>query len=1001
MDMKLLRFGFGVLLPALWIAPAVAQETTGTIRGRVINAETQQPLQGVTVSVGNRISLTRTDGRYQLTGVPTGSDTVRTRMIGYAPMARTFTLSSGQTLEIDFALPGRAINLEEIVVVGYGEQSLGNITGAVTNVTADEFNPGRVVTPTELIQNKVPGVQVIESNEPGGGTSIRIRGQTSVNASSDPLFVVDGMPLGTGSGTGISGGRDPLNFLNPDDIESITVLRDASAAAIYGANAANGVVLITTKKGRGAGQPQIEYSGSVSASSVTRTPTMLNASQFRAAVEQFAPGSASQLLNSNTDWMGLVDRTALGQDHNVAISGAGESSNYRLSMNFLDQNGILKGTTTQRITLGANYNQLLFNDRLNIQTNLRGSRANDDFTPGGVLSNATQMGPTQPVFDDSTVTGFYDWPGYPAPGNPVAILELASDKSTTYRGVGNLQAGYSLPWVNGLRANVNLGFDVTKSDRESFFPSVLQNQTQTDHGVLTRTNPTQSNSVLETYLTYNAPRNLGPGALDLTGGYSFAKSHAEFPQLTAKGLSTDLLETGGIPAADILQNTLNVQDSRLISFFGRANYNINDRYLIAMSLRRDGSSRFGDGNQWGTFPSIALAWRISEESFMPRIGGLSDLKIRGSWARTGNQSFGNYLQFSTYLVGDAQSQYQFGDTLVTTARPSAVDRNIKWEATRSFDVGIDFGFSNQRFTGAIDWYDKKTTDLIFTVPIAAGTNLSNFVTTNIGSMRNRGLEFSLSAQVLRGGQQGLSWNADLTLSRNSNELLTINPVAGGTSQILVGGISGGVGNNIQVLTPGEPVNSFFVYKHIRDANGKPIYADVNGDSTINERDLYKDLNGDGNITASDRRPFHDPAPKWIFGHSSYFGYRSFDFGFTLRAYLGNYVYNNVASDLGAYRNLTSGSPTNLHSSVLENGFFAPQLFSDVFVEKASFLRMDNLTLGYSFDYRGIPARIFATVQNAFTITGYSGVDPTAGLNGIDNNIYPRSRTYSAGLTFRF
>ena len=997
--MKRLRcYGFFVLLAALWSSPLFAQEPTGTVRGTVSD-NASRPVQGATVMVGRHTGVTRADGRYTLTGVPAGTDTLRVRMIGYSPLARAIRLSAGETIDVDVTMSAQAVNLAEIVVVGYGEQSAGNITGAVTNVTSDEFNTGRVVTPTELIQNKVAGVQVVENNEPGGGTSIRIRGTTSINASSEPLVVVDGMAVGTGSGGGISGGRDPLNFLNPDDIESITVLRDASAAAIYGANAANGVILIQTKTGRGSSKPQIEYSGSVSASAVTRLPTMLNATQFAAAVNQYAPVNAPQLLNSNTDWLGLVDRTAFGQEHNMAVSGTGENSNYRLSLNFLDQDGILKSTTTQRVTIGANYTQRLFSDRLSLQANLRGSRAKDNFTPGGVLSGAVQMGPTQPVHDTSTVSGFYDWPGYPAPGNPIAVLELAQDRSTTFRGIGNLQAGYSLPFINGLRANVNLGFDVTKADRATFYPSILQAQTQSDHGFLSRTNPTQVNTVLETYLNYVAPRNLGPGALDLTAGYSFSKSHGEFPSLTAKGLSTDRLGTGGIPAANILQNALFVDDSRLISVFGRANYNINDRYLVALSLRRDGSSRFGTDHAWGTFPSAAVAWRISQEPFMRGISSLSDLKLRGSWAKTGNQSFGNYLQFSTYLLGDGQSQYQFGDTLVSTARPSAVDRNIKWEATRSFDIGLDYGFANQRFTGSIDWYDKKTTDLIFTVPVAAGTNLSNFVTTNIGSMRNRGFEFSLSARVLEGGREGLSWTADVTAAHNSNELLTINP-AGGTSQILVGGIAGGVGTTIQVLTPGEPVNSFFVYEHIME-NGKPIYRDVNGDGSITEQDLYKDRNGDGIINVSDRRPFHDPAPKWIVGHSSYFGYHSFDFGFTLRAYMGNYVYNNVASNLGSFAEVTRGSPYNLHTSVLETGFVTPQYLSDFYVEKASFLRMDNLTLGYSFNYRGVPARFFATVQNAFTITGYSGVDPTAGLNGIDNNIYPRSRTYSGGLTFRF
>ncbi len=1000
--MRRLRYTLGLLLAVFWTMPLLAQEGTGTVTGRVLDQASQRPLQGASVMVGGRTAQTQADGRYLITGVPAGRDTLRARMIGYSPMSRAVTVVAGQTLDADFGLTAQAVNLAEMVVIGYGEQAAGNITGAVTSVSSDEFNTGRVVTPTELIQNKVAGVQVVENNEPGGGTSIRIRGATSINAASDPLFVVDGLPLGTGSGSGISGGRDPLNFLNSEDIESITVLRDASAAAIYGANAANGVILITTKKGAAGGGTKFEYSGSVSASRVTKLPSMLNADQFRAAVTQYAPQNVSQLLNENTDWFGLIDRTAVGQEHTLAMSGSGTNTDYRFSANYLNQNGILQGTNTERIGLGANYNQRLLDDRLTLGFNLRGSRANDQFTPGGVLSNAAQMGPTQPVYDSTTVSGYYDWPGgLTSPDNPIALLDLAIDRSTTYRSIGNAQAGYSLPFLNGLKANLNLGYDVTRADRETFNPSVLHRQTVSDSGTQTRSNPLQVNTVLEAFLNYVPPRNLGPGILDVTGGYSFSKSHAEYPYFQARGLATDALGPGGIPSAAIIQNTLDVQESRLISFFGRLNYNINDRYLAAFSLRRDGSSRFGDGNNWGTFPSVALAWRLSEEGFLRGMSSLSDLKLRASWARTGNQAFANYQQFATYRVGDAQSQYAFGDTLVTTIRPGAVDPNIKWEATRSVDVGLDFGFNNQRISGSIDYYEKKTTDLIFTVPIAAGTNLSNFLTTNIGSMQNKGVEFSLGARLLDGGSTGLTWQADFTAAHNSNQLLTINPQAGAGAKILTGGIAGGVGTNIQVLTPGQPINSFFVYEHKLDSSGKPIYADENGDNTINEQDLYVDQNGDNIINQDDLRAFHDPAPKWIVGHSSYMAYGKFDFGFTLRAYLGNYVYNNVASNLGTYAEVGRGSPYNLHTSVLETNFATPQYQSDYYVEKASFLRMDNLTVGYSFSLQGQAARVYGTVQNAFTLTGYSGVDPTAGLNGIDNNIYPRSRTFTGGLSLRF
>jgi TonB-dependent starch-binding outer membrane protein SusC len=406
---------------------------------------------------------------------------------------------------------------------------------------------------------------------------------------------------------------------------------------------------------------------------------------------------------------------------------------------------------------------------------------------------------------------------------------------------------------------------------------------------------------------------------------------------------------------------------------------------------------------------------VIDEPFMQNVGFLSDLKFRVSWGVNGNQAFPNYLAYSTYTVGTNLAQVQFGDEFVTTIRPSAVDPDIKWEETASTNAGIDFGARNGRLTGSVDYYYKKTTDLIFNVPVAAGTNLSNFVTTNIGSMRNRGIEFSLSAQVLQGNRKELSWNTDFTVAHNTNELRSITPFGGSALKILVGDVSGGVGTRIQVLQPGVPINSFYVYQHIREA-GKPIYKDVNGDridgvpnGTINDQDLYVDQNGDGIINQDDLRAFHDPAPKWILGHSSYLAKGNWDLGFTLRAYLGNYMYNNVASANGDYRELTQGSPYNLHSSVLETQFATQQLQSDFYVEDASFLRMDNLTLGYTFNLRGQPARVFGTVQSLFTITGYSGVDPSANIapspttssvNGIDNNIYPRSRTFSAGLSLK-
>jgi TonB-dependent starch-binding outer membrane protein SusC len=994
--MRRRRYILGALFAMCGAAPLVAQAGTGTIRGRVMIAGSDQPLTGATVSFGDRRVQSQADGRYVISGLAPRTDSVRVRLIGFSPAGRSVTVGAGQTVDADFSMTASAVNLSEIVVTGYGEQRAGNITGAVTQVSAADFNTGRIISPEELIRSKVPGVQVVDNNEPGGGFSLRIRGATSINASSEPLFVVDGVPLGGGAGTGLSAGRNPLNFLNPNDIENITVLRDASAAAIYGANAANGVILITTKGGRSGAQ--VEYSGSMSSSSVTRLPSMLNAEQFRTAVQTYAPDKLAQLQNANTNWFDQVDRTAFGQEHNFAVSGAGERSDWRLSAGYLNQDGIIEGTTTKRVSLGLNLSQRLFSDRLDVRAFLKGSRADDRFTPGGVLSNAAQFGPTQPVFDDATRTGFYDWPNnaLQSADNPVAILDLATDRGITYRSIGNVQARYRVGFLEGLRANANLAYDVARTDRQTFTPSLLHSQLKTGNGGSDyRANQSQTNTTIDGYLDYGRPLSFAPGNIDLTGGYSYSWSHAEYPWVRFDGLDTDLLGGNGVTSATTTTNFLDIQESRLISVFGRANYNHLDRYLASVSIRRDGSSRFGEGRQWGTFPAVSVGWRLSEENFLK--GGLfSDLKLRASWARTGNQAIGNYLQYAAYGFGDEQSRVQFGNEFVSTIRPGAVDPNIRWEETDAYDIGLDFAFMNNRISGSIDWYTKKTNDLLFSIPVAAGTNLSNFVTTNVGSMRNKGIELSLSAALIQPRRDGLSWHTDFTASRNSNELVSINPFAGGSQRILVGGVAGGVGTRIQVLQPGVPINSFYVYEHKLNADGKPIFAEGAGADLA----MYVDQNDDDVINQDDRRPFRDPAPKWMLGHSSYFGYKKFDLSFTLRSYLGNYVYNNVASNLGTYAEVTRASPYNLHTSVLETGFKTPQYLSDYYVEKGSFLRMDNITLAYTLTYRNQPVRFFGTLQNAFTITGYSGVDPTAGLVGIDNNIYPRSRTFTAGLSLK-
>lgn len=996
------RIGFtGVVVVAAASAPLVAQ--SGVVAGHVTSADGGQPIARVQVSIaGSGLgALTRDDGGYSIAVRP-GSYVVRAQRIGFAVDSATAVVSAGATANLDFRLHSAAVSLAGVVVVGYGTQAARDRTGSIETLNDKDFNTGRVVSPQQLIEGKAPGVQVVDNNEPGGGISIRIRGGSSVTSSNEPLFVVDNVPLSVGGGVGAGfKPRDPLNFLNPDDIASVTVLKDASATAIYGSRGANGVILITTKSG--AAGSQVTYSSSISTSRITGGPTVLSADQFRAAVQQYAPENMSKLGTANTDWRSLVQQSGFGQDHALAFGGSRSDLNYRLSMGYLDQSGVVDGTQIKRLSTSLNYNDRLLNQTLDVSASIKGSRNDDHYTPGAVIGGATSFAPTQPVFDANG--NFYQYTDPLGPANPVSELALVSDRAKTIRSLGNVQAKYKIPHVSGLTGTVNLGYDVASADRTTFTPSTERGQiTNGQGGTISRSNPTGTNTVLETYGNYTRTLDKLQSTFDITAGYSYEYSHGDTSSFFSQGLSSDLLGPNGVPAAKVQNNTIFIDESKLVSGFARVNYSIRDKYLFTGSIRRDASSKFGPDHQWGSFPSAAFAWRLIDESFVQRFRAISDLKFRVSYGVNGNQAFPSYSAFSAYLIGGPQAQAQFGNSFVTTIRPGASDPDIHWEQTKSTNVGLDYGVFNNRVTGSIDYYTKRTDDLIFNVPVAAGTNLSNFVTTNIGSLQNHGVELGLNIDIIRASRgTGFTWSAGFNAATNSNKLLRINAIGTGNGQILTGPISGGVGSNIEVLQPGFPINSFFVYQHKRDADGKPIYADANQDGTINDQDLYVDRNGDGVINQDDRAPFHSPAPKWILGHTSQFSYRNFDASTSLRAYLGNYVYNNVASTLGNYSAVKGASPVNLSTSVLSTGFVNPQYFSDVYIEDGSFLRMDNLTLGYTF--RGVPnvrqVRIFGTIQNVFTSTKYTGVDPSAGVNGIDNNIYPRSRTFVTGANFVF
>lgn len=989
---------------AFFVGAAAAQDQQ-EISGTVIDATDGAPLPGANVTVPGTAVGTSTDGegRYALQ-VPADADSLRFSFIGYD--AETVAIA-GRTA-IDVALTPTAETLDDLVVIGYGQQEARDLTGVVEKVGAEDLNQAPVVSPEQLISGKVAGVQISSSSgAPGGQSYIRIRGATSVNANSEPLFVIDGVPISNESTTA---GRNPLNFLNPGDIESITVLKDASATAIYGSRGANGVVIIETK-GAALDQAQVTYEGKLSASTVADRIEVLDAEAFRDLVREQAPEQLPLLGDAETDWQDAVQRTGVGHEHALSFSRGYEDADFRIALGYLDQQGILHGSATERISLSLDYNQQLFDDRLSLRANLKGSQTRDEFEPG-VVGGAASFAPTQPIRNvNSEFGGFFEWDGSGqelAENNPVAELVLSQNLGRSYRSLGNVEAEYRLPFVEGLSARLNLGYDVSTGEREYFAPTNLKAQAEADDpGIVERANFSRITRLLDAFLTYDRTFDAIDSRFDVTAGYSYQDFDEEYPEFTAQGLTSNIFGPNSTAPATEFTTYVAEIPNRLISGFGRLNYTFKDRYLFTFTVRRDGSSRFGPANQWGTFPSAALAWRVTDEGFMDAAPFVSNLKLRASWGVTGNQETFDFAYEPTWTPGDARAQAQFGDEFVTTLRPSAADESLKWEETTTYNLGVDFGLFDERVSGSVEVYRKDTDDLLFEVPVAAGANLSNRVLTNIGSMRNEGVEVSVNGLVVQ--TDDFSWDARFNAATNANELLQINRVDDPDFQgVDTGGISGAVGNTIQILREGEPINSFFVYRHKRDENGNPIYEDVNGDGTINDQDLYEDVNDDGTINEEDRVVSGNPQPDWILGHTSRLTYRNVDLSVSLRAHLGQQVYNNVASNYGHFDRLSDFAPSNVHVSALDYGFATPQYLSDVYVEDASFLRVDNIALGYTL--RSIPSvdrvRVYGTVSNVWVLTGYSGPDPEVGGPGasgigIDDNIYPRSRTFTMGASLRF
>jgi TonB-dependent starch-binding outer membrane protein SusC len=955
------------------------------VSGRVTAAEDNSPMPGVNVLLKGTSSGTVTDldGRFKL-NVPNAESTLVFSFIGYL----TEEILVGSRATIDVSMTTNISELSELVVVGYGSVEKRDMTGAMAKVDTKTFNKGLIVNPQQLIVGKVAGLQVSTGGGPGDGAGIRLRG-SSLNGET-PLYVVDGVPLPEGGG-GVTGGRDPLNFINPADIADISVLKDASATAIYGARGANGVIMITTKSGV-MGKPKLSYDGSYGLSIFTRKPDILTPSEFRQVIDLKAPQETPRLGTANTDWLREVSRPGQNTQHNITLSGGTKSkTNYYASVNYLKNQGVLRFTEHERVNLSLKIDQKLLKDNISLSLNTKNGFTNDLFGPN-VIGAANVFDPTRPVRDNANTAtgGFYQWDNTIVVGNPVADQEQQSSSGNTFRNITNLTAQIKVPFISGLTLNGNWAIDY--SDGGSKYSRLAEARGSIASGaVVDNREQTNKNMTFEYFAAYK--KEIGNHKFDITAGYAWQNFRNDFRIVKYSDEDT---------APDPVVNEPFIEN-RLISFFGRVNYEIAGKYLITGSVRRDGSTRFGPDNRWGVFPAAAVAWRVLEENFAaPLTNIFTELKVRGSFGVTGNEQIPNY-EYSTYYRGSLPGgSYQFGDSYVSTLTPNAADQKLKWEENASYNIGIDAGMLDGKLTWSLEYYKKDVRDLLARIAAPAGSVPGDQVRTNIGNVTNQGIE--LVGNWVAMDKNDFRWDINFNTSYNVNKVVTLDNKSGADIAdfpgYLVGGISGDVGQTIQLLKVGEPINTFYVYRHLRNPDGS-LKTDVNRDGIESKIEMYEDLNGDGIINEKDLRPFRQPQPKVIMGFTSNFTWKKFDAALTFVGSFGNYVYNNGASANGYYQLLTNVVTNNLHASVLETNFKTRQLFSDYYVENASFVKLNNISVGYNFDKFSFGrVRGYITVQNPLVITKYSGIDPEH-FGGIENNPYPRSMTFIVGVSATF
>lgn len=970
---------------------AFAQEKT-TISGTVTDGETGESLPGVNIIVvgTNTGTSTGADGSYELR-VESLQDTLQFSFLGFQ---RTLVPIDGRT-EIDVELQSETLSGEEVVVIGYGTQQQGDNTGSVNSINTADFNQGNITSPQELFQGKAAGVSVTSGDgSPGSGATIRIRGGSSLSASNDPLFVVDGVPL---DGGGVSGMRNPLNTINPNDIESINILKDASATAIYGSRASNGVIIINTKKGRAGQDLAVNYSTRLSYQANQKRVDMLDADQFREVIQnELGSSAADRLGDANTDWQDQIYRNAFGQDHNVSVTGAYQNIPYRVSLGFSGNEGILRTDRNDRLTGSVSLNPTFLDDQLKVNLNLKGMQVKNQFGNQAAIGSAVIFDPTQPVEGDD-YGGYYTWvdnqnrPNPLAPDNPVALLEQRDDESTVYRTIGNLEIDYALPFAEGLRAIMNVGVDYSDvAEGEIVVPDnaafEFSGNTETS-GLRTNYDQIKENELFDFYLNYQKDVADWASSFDVIAGYSWEHHYQEGSNFATNFDRDDEANL------DVRDDNDFATENYIVSFFGRLNYEFKDTYLLTATLRQDGTSRFSEDNRWGLFPSAAVAWKIHEESFMSNIEPINELKLRLGYGVTGQQNIGqgDYPYLPQYTFSQSNAQYFFGNEFINTLRPEGYNADLKWEETTTYNIGLDYSLFNDRVFGTIEAYQRETNDLLNVVPVPAGSNFTNRILSNVGTLEVKGVEFEITGRLIN--KQDTYWEVGVNVAHNTDEITKLTTVDDPNYiGVETGGISGGVGNNIQLHSVGFPRSSFYVFEQVYNAEGDPIEG------------LYVDRNGDGVINESDKYRYESPSADYEFGFNSRVEYKNWDASFSGHASVGNYVYNNVKSGNAFYSEMFyEGYLRNAPASVLETNFDEAQFFSDHFVENASFLRLDNVNLGYTFNsvFDTINSlRVSATVQNVFVLTDYSGLDPEV-FGGIDNNIYPRPRTFVLGLNLNF